>query len=224
MVRTKVDGMRLKQGNMDRTEQHALRRQIRRYMDLAYQYALAFSRPRIWVVFGMIASGKSTLARSLSESLGIAVLNSDEVRKELFRGRGLKSGRVPAYAGMYSQEATALTYGRLLLKAQEVLDQGRSIILDATFSRSRHRDEVRRLATDMDAGIRLIACTCPEEQTIERLRRRENQACVSDARLEHLEAIKSRYQSPDEIPDDQLIRIDTRVPTAENVIRILSSL
>jgi uncharacterized protein len=223
MVRTKVDCMRLRQGGLQTREERMLREQARRYMELAYRNALVFSRPRIWVVFGMIAGGKSTVAQALSDSLGVAVFNSDVVRKQLFRDRpGAVSGPVAFAQGIYSAEATALTYGKLLLTAQEEIDRGRSVILDATFSRTRHRDEARRLAHDMDAAVRFVECRGPENLIAERLRQRGQQATVSDARLTHLAEFKARFQPADEIPSAEKIVIDTSTPLLENIIRILS--
>jgi adenylylsulfate kinase-like enzyme len=39
--------------------------------DIAYQYALQFTRPTVWVVCGLIASGKSTVAGALADALQI---------------------------------------------------------------------------------------------------------------------------------------------------------
>ncbi len=224
MVRTKVGCMRLQQEDPGQQEYQELLEQTRRYMDLAYQYAVEFSRPRIWVIFGMIASGKSTLAQALSVILGSKVLNSDIVRKDLFKatGKPFTSGQHAFSAGIYTEEATALTYGRLFLLAQEEIEQGRSVILDATFSLARYRNEARRLAGDMNAAIRFIECTCPEDRMLERLREREGQSTVSDARQELLGPFKARYQKPDEIPLHELNRVNTCRPVEENVIHVLS--
>ena len=72
-VRAKVNCFRLKQSELGDNERGKLLRQTRRYKDLAYQYAVLFTRPTVWVVCGMIASGKSTLARALAEVLQIKV-------------------------------------------------------------------------------------------------------------------------------------------------------
>ena len=59
-------------------------RKLVRFVDLAYRYALQYARPGIWVVCGMIASGKSTVAEALADALQIKTLRSDVVRKKLF--------------------------------------------------------------------------------------------------------------------------------------------
>jgi predicted kinase len=89
---------------------------------------------------------------------------------------------------------------------------------------ARFRKEVRRLANDKNAAIHFIECSCPEDRLIERLHARETKPTVSDARRELLSPFKARYQEPNEIPPNELSRVDTCKPVAENMIRILSSL
>lgn len=222
-VRAKVNCFRLKQGQLTEGEQVELRRQTRRLVDLAYQYALQFTRPTVWVVCGLIASGKSTVAGALADALQIKVLGSDVVRKKLFDRQVYESREADFGEGIYSEDATALTYGKLLLLAQEEIEQGNSVILDATFSHKNLRREVLRLAEDMDANIVFIECRCREAVIRERLRKRSKTPAISDARLKHLEEFKFRYEALDEIPAGVKIPVDTEKPLAENVEKILSA-
>ena len=56
-----------------------------RYLELAYRYAVSFSRPKIWAFSGLPATGKSTLARAMSAATGVPHLRSDAARHRLFR-------------------------------------------------------------------------------------------------------------------------------------------
>jgi hypothetical protein len=122
---------------------------------------------------------------------------------------------------MYSQDATSLTYGKLLLLAQEEIEQGRSVILDATFSREDQRREMLRLVEDRDADIVFVECRCREAVIRKRLRNRSKSPAISDARLRHLEEFKSRYEAPDEIPPGIKIIVNTERSLAETVEKIL---
>jgi aminoglycoside phosphotransferase family enzyme/predicted kinase len=221
-VRTKVNCLRLKQGGLDNRERTNLLSATQRYMNLAYRYARQFTRPALCIVCGMIASGKSTVARALADALKVNVLRSDVVRKKIFDRRVSDFREVAFGEDMYSSEATSLTYGKLLLQAQEELEKGNSVILDATFSRKHQRREVLRLATDMDANILFVECRCREDVIRRRLKRRDAAHQVSDARLKHLDAFKARYEPLDDIEDETLISVDTEKPLKENVAEILS--
>lgn len=193
-------------------EEKAFHQQCRRYMDLAFGYARRFTRPTLWIVCGLPASGKSTVASALASALELSVFNSDVVRKELF---GLTAGTplvVPYGAAIYSREATALTYGQLLLKAQEEIRHGRPVILDATFSLRHQRREAARLAGDMDANIHIVECVAPEKILRKRLAERISRAGVSDAREEHLQQIRASRESVDRRSESPCFRVRTDQP------------
>jgi aminoglycoside phosphotransferase family enzyme/predicted kinase len=221
-VRAKVNCLRLKQSQLAEGEQVQLRRQTRRFIDLAYEYALQFARPTVWVVCGMIASGKSTLAKAMADALQIKALRSDVVRKKLFDRQVFESQEEEFEKGIYRQEATSLTYGKLLLLAQEEIERGNSVILDATFSREDQRREVLRLVEDMDADLVFVECRCREIVIRNRLRDRSKSPVISDARLKHLEELTSRFEGLDEIPAEIKITVDTERPLAENVEKVIS--
>ncbi|MGD8756955.1 MAG: phosphotransferase, partial [Desulfobacterales bacterium] len=66
MVRAKVNCFRLQENKIANHEAPRRLRKARRYVDLAYQYAVQYTRPTIWVLCGLPASGKSTIADELA--------------------------------------------------------------------------------------------------------------------------------------------------------------
>jgi predicted kinase len=192
-------------------------------MDLAYQYALEFTRPTIWVVCGMIASGKSTISEQLAEKFDIRVLRSDVIRKELFNLTPTDPMDVDFQHGIYSEHATSLTYGKLLRLAQEEIERGASVILDATFSNRRWRHEALRLAENMDANVIFVECTAMEATLKERLKKRSLETSVSDVRLKHFERFKDRFNRLNNIPAQTQIRVNTDLPIEETMLKILAS-
>jgi aminoglycoside phosphotransferase family enzyme/predicted kinase len=221
-VRVKVNCFGLQKGNLGKQETSRLLRQTDQYMDLAYRYAVQFTRPTLWVVCGMPASGKSTIAKELTKTLGVKVFRSDVIRKELFGLQPDEEVDVPFEEGVYSTGASSLTYGKLLLLAQDEIEKGYSVILDATYSSRHQRSEVLRLAKDMDANLMFVECICPEAILKERLMSREATSSVSDARLRHLEQIKARFEPLDEVRDKMHIDVDTERPLEESMEHILS--
>ena len=212
MVRLKVNCLRLDQEGVQRAERAAARAAIDRFLGLAYRYAVRFSRPVLWIVWGMAAAGKSTVARALAAILDTTVLRSDVIRKQLFE-RGARDAAVSAFEeGIYSRQATALTYGKMLRLAQAEIAQGRSVILDATFSRRNRRREALRLAGETGAAIVFIECACPEAVLRRRLAARAGARSVSDARLAHFDDLKKAFEPGDELPERCRIQVDTEQP------------
>lgn len=222
LIRTKVNCLQLENASIGAWKKAKFRREIDRYMDLAYQYALQFTRPTLWVVCGMPASGKSKISNELSKHLNVKVFCSDLVRKELFGLKPHDFMDVSFEKGIYSKEASSLTYGKLLLLAQEEIEKGASVILDATFGNKHQRDEALRLAKDMDANIVFVECCAPVNLYRARLIKRETRPCISDARIRHFERFKKRFEPLNEIPDEMHIRINTEKLLTENIHNLLS--
>ncbi|MCK5348613.1 MAG: AAA family ATPase, partial [Desulfobacula sp.] len=138
VVRCKVNIILLRSHNLLEGERKSVHLNAIKYLDLAFQYALQFYRPRMWVVCGMPATGKSTIAKQLSKTLEIKIIRSDAVRKEIFGLQPHENGVELFGEKIYSSLATSLTYGKLLCLAQAELETGTSVILDATYSRAKY--------------------------------------------------------------------------------------
>jgi aminoglycoside phosphotransferase family enzyme/predicted kinase len=221
-VLCKVSCIRLLQENLNEPDRTKLVEEAGKYLGFAYQYAVQFTRPTLWVVCGMPASGKSTLSKALSKVFGIETFHSDVIRKELFGMKPDAPMDISFEQGIYSKGASALTYGKLLLLAQEAIEKGNSVILDATFGNAHHRDEALRLARDLDANIVFVECVLKENLLKERLSRRKTEFSVSDARLHHFEYLKQRFEPLNEIGDAMHIRVNTEKPLEACMQKILA--
>ena len=220
LVRVKVNCLRLQQKNLVEDRRAELLKDTRRYMDLACEYAAQFARPAIWVVCGMVATGKSTIARELAARFNVRRLSSDLIRKELFDDPA--ADRLAVGEGIYSREADSITYGKLMRLAQKEIEKENSVIVDATFSRQHNRQAMLRLAEDLDANIIFLECFCSEAIIKERLKNRETLPSVSDARRQHFEKLKALYEPLDDIPQAIRITIDTQNALDATIREILS--
>ncbi len=221
MVRCKVSCYRLAEGGQAYPAWNDFRRSAARYLDLARQYAELFCRPTLWVVCGPPASGKSTIAAALAALYEIAVIRSDVLRKKLFGGSADPLMRNTLDQGIYSPSATETTYERMNRLADEALKTGNSMVVDATFSRMAHRLQILRMAKNRQALPVFVECLADEAILAERLRKRETAPSVSDARLLHLEAFKSRFEPLKAMTGAVHIRIDTADPLPHCLRQIL---
>jgi len=132
----------------------------RRLHALARDYVRA-ARVSVVAIGGLPGSGKSTLAGGLAERGHWAVLRSDEVRREITRGR--RSTPAPAVATRYDATTTAATYRELLRRAEILAGNGISVILDASWADGRWRAEVRALAQRTASDLVEICCRADPE-------------------------------------------------------------
>lgn len=178
----------------------------------------------IYVFFGLIASGKSTLAQAWANHLGLACYNSDLLRKEL-AGAAAPTGRKAGFEqGLYSRQATEKTYAALLSRAAVELDQGRSVVLDASYRCRADRQNLRDLAKKYGACVRFVLCSCPETELQLRLKKRaRDPLAVSDGRWEIYLKQKSVFQGPDELAANQLLTLSTKAPVYELVDRLVKA-
>ena len=221
-VRCKINCIRLQENDLGKKDKEKLLEETNKYLDFAYRYAVQFTRPTLWVVCGVPGSGKSTISRELSRIFKIKTFQSDVIRKEFFDIRPGDPSDMPFETGIYSKIASSLTYGRLLLLAQEEIEKRRSVILDATYGSQHERFEAIRMAKDNEANIVFVECVLKEKVIKERLLKRETGYSVSDARYHHYEDFKKRFEPLIELGDEMHIRVDTEKSLEACMEQILS--
>ena len=199
-------------------EKDRLHHEIGSLLNQAYLYTLFFSRPTLWVFNGLPASGKSSLAQRLSTNFYMTVYRSDSIRKE----KDPRQEVVPYGHGRYTEKNRRRVYTQMLALAQEKLKKGRSVILDATYSRRAWREEVFQLASDMDSNLIFVECDCSSETICSRLREREKYTGFSDARIQHLPEIVNHFEPITEFGPQFHIKVNTEDSIDENFHRILS--
>ena len=169
------------------------------------------SRPVVYVFFGMIATGKSSISQAWAWHKQLRCYNSDWVRKELAGINPTESQRESVDSGIYTKEFSSKTYATLLERAEIRLKQGDSVILDASYQYVQDRQDIKDLARNLNCQVYFILCQCPEEEMKRRMDLRENDpAAVSDGRWEIYVKQKKRFQALDELSASELIILNTQ--------------
>ncbi|WP_259407495.1 bifunctional aminoglycoside phosphotransferase/ATP-binding protein [Streptomyces akebiae] len=168
------------------------------------------------LVGGLPGSGKSTLSGALADRLGVTLLSSDRLRKEL---AGIPPDRPAAAAigeGLYTAEWTARTYDALLDRAALLLSRGEPVVLDATWSTAELRAAARRVAERTSSDLVALHCQAPDEVSAARLNTRS--PGPSDADLGVATALAAR-----EPPWPDAVTVDTGGPLESAVSRALAA-
>jgi uncharacterized protein len=161
------------------------------------------------VIFGLMGSGKTTLARALGQARGWPVIESDRVRKALAGLAPETRAHLPFGQGIYNEDFSAGTYKEMLRQAAAHLAAGGGVILDASFKRAYDRERVRQLAREHAAPVVFVYCACPPEEARRRLGiRLTDPQAVSDGRVELFEA-QGRDFDPPGPEDSPLLRLNT---------------
>lgn len=217
-VRGKVESFKLDDPYISKGEKEKTLEIAASYFDLARAYTRA--KPVLFITVGLVGTGKSTLAKALSKRLGLAVISSDVTRKQL-AGVPLNEHRFDDFTGgIYSAELSRKTYDKLFAGAGDILSDGGSVVLDASFIKAEERLKARRLAEETGADFFIIECRLDEENIKKRLARRLERGSVSDGRWEVYRPQKKAFDPVEASPPKHAI-IDTSQPLGENIKQIL---
>ena len=206
LVRAKVHALRVGRWNDEAA----------RYFRFAQRFSWARFKPFLVMICGFSGSGKSTLAQALSERLDLPVYNSDVIRKNL---SGMVGRRVVKLnEDIYGPATTKKTYARMAREAEKQILMSNGAILDATFGRKAHREQIARLAARLKIPLLTIHCWTTDGTAEKRLRLRAAQGMdVSDARWETYVAQKTAYEAMQEFRPETVLELDTDGPLEQLV-------
>jgi uncharacterized protein len=224
-VRGKVQSFRLDQPTRSAAELGRAAGRARAYLRLAWAYSQTRADPRLFLVCGLPATGKTALARAMAGRLGGVVHSSDRIRKELVGLESTKRAGATQDTGIYAPDLTQQTYARLLELADTDLAAGTPVVLDATFRRVNDRRLAYALADARGVRCRTIECQCAEPVVRARLERRTaSDEGASDADwavyLQHRATFEQ--PAPDEIGRYQVV--DTTMPLTRALERAIAPL
>ena len=136
------------------------------------------ARPVIIVTSGLPGTGKSFFSRRLAERLNYVIVESDAIRKKLFRKLS------------YSAVESASLFRVIHHLIEDLLGKGVSVILDATNLIERHRAVIYRIAERADAKLILVRVDAPPGLVQKRLAARTKRPGIHG----HSEADREVYR------------------------------
>jgi predicted kinase len=173
LVRAKVECLRHDQTGAGADADTAVR-----YSELSRDH-LRRGAVRLALVGGLPGTGKSTIAGGLADRCGAVLLSSDRTRKELAGLDPSESATAGFREGLYSTDQTEALYRHLLHRAEGLLAQGESVVLDASWTARHHRAAAAALAARSSSDLVALECRAPAQVAAQRIR--ERGATASDA-------------------------------------------
>jgi len=219
MVRAKVNCFKLDDSYVSNSEKASSKAAARLYFDLAESYTR--QRPVLLATAGLTGSGKSTLARALGRRMGMVVISSDIVRKNLAGAAPTRHFYAAVDSGIYSPEFSRLTYETMFEQAEHWLSRGISVVLDATFTLARSRQAAADLARRQGADFGILEFYIEDDHALTRLEERLSQpGNVSDATAEIYFKLKQEYQPLTGMETGCRVIIDSSITLDENINRV----
>lgn len=192
---------------------------LRRYLVLALATQRRPLLPRVLVVMnGLVASGKSTVARSLAQHMGAPRVIADRVRDALLGDTPNQSVHESEWERSFEPGFAARVYAGLLERADAVLDGGRPVVIDACFPDARARGAARRLARCH--GIPFLLIECRVSPDVARQRIEEREASRGRGWRELAEAFAQRWQAVEELPEAEHAVLNTAEPLEVNLAEL----
>ncbi len=223
MVRAKVAVLRLAQKSLAKQEKQQTRVEFESYLNLAVSYTRA-QQPKLIIMRGLSASGKSTLSQQLIDAGGMIRIRSDVERKRLFNipltshvinntnNHGVKNKAAVTDSakinqGLYSKRASEQTYNRLLDLCSAIIHAGYTVIVDAAFLHFERRYPFQQLAAELGVAFCILEITAPVEVLKQRIKQRKHS--VSDADITVLNSQLASWQPLHKSESAFSIRINT---------------
>lgn len=122
---------------------------------------IVLNRPVLICLYGFPGSGKSFVARNLSEHVQMAHVSADRIRSELFAHP------------RYDQQENAIVTNLMNYIVEEFLGAGLSVMYDANTLRASQRRKLRELAAKHRAAYLLVWLQIDVESAFARTQRRD---------------------------------------------------
>ena len=215
-VRAKVAAFTSDDPGLDATEKRRNRNAARNSFGLAYRYTGGNARPPVVVLYGLMGTGKTSLAQYLREVYGWHVISTDAVRKQISGVGEATRVWVPYATGLYSPEMNERTYAESCRRAGDLLDAGLPVAIDGAFKTREQRQAVIDMAREHGADVRFIETVCDPDyptRTPRRLDRRTTPTPTDGSNSWTANAASSNPRPPTSPISSSASRPTGRTPT-----------
>jgi len=131
------------------------------------------------ITCGLPGTWKTETSEEISKIKGYPILRSDLIRLEVLKGENIFDEKVAS-----DMSKRTMVYDETLRRADEALEKGDSVILDATFVTQALRRRAAEIAARHNKTFVILETHCPQEVAIARILRRTQEDYESNALTE----------------------------------------
>jgi len=156
------------------------------------------------ITCGLPGTWKTETSEEISRINGYPILRSDLIRLEVLKDEDIFDEKVAS-----DMSKRTMVYDETFRRADEALEKGDSVILDATFVSQSLRRRAAEIAAKHNRTLVILQTHCPQEVSIERILRRTKQDYESNALTE--QAYLNNKKRFEEVDVDDLKRLYPRL-------------
>jgi len=131
------------------------------------------------ITCGLPGTWKTETSEEVSRIKGYPILRSDLIRLEVLKGENIFDEKVGS-----DMSKRTMVYDETFRRADEVLEKGDSVIIDATFVTQALRRRAAEVASKHNKTFVILETRCPQEVAIARILRRTKESYESNALTE----------------------------------------
>ncbi len=131
------------------------------------------------ITCGLPGTWKTETSEEISKIKGYPILRTDLIRREILKDEDIFDEKVAS-----NMDKRKMVYDEVFRQADEILNKGGSVILDATFITQSLRRQAAVIAAKHDKTFVILQTDCPQEVAIDRILRRTREDYESNALTE----------------------------------------
>jgi predicted kinase len=131
------------------------------------------------ITCGLPGTWKTETSEEISRIKGYPILRSDLIRLEVLKGENIFDEKVAS-----DMSKRTMVYDETFRRADEALEKGGSVIIDATFITQSLRRRAAEVAAKHNKTFVILQTRCPQEVAIARILRRNKEDYESNALTE----------------------------------------
>jgi len=156
------------------------------------------------ITCGLPGTWKTETSEEISRIKGYPILRSDLIRLEVLKNEDIFDEKVAS-----DMSKRTLVYDETFRRADEAVDKGDSVILDATFITQSLRRRAAEIAAKHNKTFVILQTHCPQEAAIARILRRTQEDYESNALTE--QAYLNNKRKFEKVDVDDLKRLYPRL-------------